>query len=112
MSESTEQILSDYSKSIQNYREALRLSGLTEAMVQLVTSPTPDFNRMLPTDVVDYFNTMKEKIILHFHHIGLSTREISRRIGGSSSPHIGKIIAKHEKPETTATFDEVRILQD
>lgn len=104
----SQDILKSFHTSVENYREALRLSGVSEASAQYLTAPLPNFNRMLPTDIKSYFQMVKEAVILHFSEIGFSHREISRRIGGSSTPAISEIIARHNPPSTTASIEEVK----
>lgn len=85
-------VLENYREMVVNIREALRLAGLPEAMIIRETINLPDLEKLLPEDVVKFYEEVKVMTILFLNNLGFSTREISKRIGGSSKDIVSKIL--------------------
>lgn len=99
MEEKLKQILQEYKKSITNFREALRLAGMPETLILFNTLNLPDLSRMMPDDVVKFYQEIKVMIILYLDGLGFSRREITRRIGGHSTMIVNDILNKY-KPKS------------
>ena len=99
MEERSRQILQEYKKSIINFREALRLAGMSETLILFNTLNLPDLSRMMPDDVVRFYQEVKTMIVLYLDDLGFSRREIARRIGGDSMMVVNTILKKY-KPKS------------
>ena len=78
----------------ENTKEALRQLGLTENLVELHSAIMPNFNKLLPEEILQIFKSLKEYTILYFHNLGLSQREITKRIGGLSLKVVNNTVVK------------------
>jgi hypothetical protein len=54
----------------------------------------PDFKNMSIAEATDLFNQIRHDLILYLSSLGLSQREISRRIGGSSVHAVNNVLNK------------------
>jgi len=109
MEEKLKEILQEYKKSIKNFREALRLAGMPETLILFNTLNLPDLSRMMPDDVVKFYQEVKTMIILYLDDLGFSRREIARRIGGDSMMVVNNIIKKYKPKSDVVSPEEVTI---
>lgn len=110
MEEQIESLLTSYQIAVAEIRNALKNAGLSDREILEKTSNRPDFNNMLPEDVLNYYTELKILVILYLSNsIKLSTREIARRLGGTSYVTIHKILEAYSSPEQVkkATLEEV-----
>lgn len=91
----TKQILESYKEMVQNVQQALRIAGMPEAMIVYHTINLPDLERMMPEQVVNFFSEVKIATILYLSDHGFSTREIERRLGGTSAMTINQILKEY-----------------
>ena len=89
------EILGKYREMVSGIREALRLAGMPETMIVFNTINLPDLKKLLPEDVVKFYNEVKVMTILYLHDIGFSNQEISRRIGGNSNVAVASILKEY-----------------
>jgi hypothetical protein len=103
--EQIRKILTAYQEQTKNIQEALRVAECPDTLVDCYVLSSVltvcDFEKMLPEDVIKLFKDIRTIIILHLYNaIGLSEREIARRIGGSSIHIVRKILEENlQKPE-------------
>lgn len=90
----------------------MQQAGLAPYEIELYLTNIPNFDKMLPEDVMKIYDAMKENVILYLHRVGLSHREISRRLGGPNQSYtVTRILAKHKKEEPV-TMDDVTVPND
>ena len=89
------EILGKYKDMIVNIREALRLAGMPETMIVFNMINLPDLKKLLPEDIVKFYNEVKVMIILYLNEIGFSNQEIARRIGGNSNVAVASILKEY-----------------
>ena len=89
-----------------NSKQAFRELGLNESEVQLRSFVLPDVYKMLPEDIVTFHNYIRRASILALHQLGLSQREISRRIGGSSQRAVSDVLKEELKKAEEGRFNE------
>ena len=110
MEEQIESLLTSYQIAVTEIRNALKNAGLSDREILEKTANRPDFNNMLPEDVLNYYTEIKVLVILYLSKsIKLSTREIARRLGGTSYVTIHKILELYSSPNDIkrVTLDEV-----
>lgn len=96
------EIMGEYRDMIVNIREALRLAGMPETMIIYNTINLPDLKKLLPEDVVKFYNEVKVMTVLYLNDIGFSNSEISRRVGGNSATVVAQIL-KEYRPKAEVT---------
>lgn len=97
MQEKLSQILEIFNQSWVNTKAALKELGLPENLVELHTAKLPDFNKLLPEEVLKIFHDLRSYVVLYFHNRGFAQREIARRLGGSSQRVVFEIIKDFKK---------------
>ena len=110
MNEEIESLLTSYQIAVAEIRQALRQAGLSEREVLQKTITIPNFNDLLPEDVLYLYKEIKVLVILYLRRsLKLSIREIVKRLGGASSATVHKILGVYSSPEQVnrATLDEV-----
>lgn len=107
-----DEILDKYVASTENYREAMRLASVPDALVEVNLTYLPNFKRMIPEDVVKFYHDLREKVILYFYELGFSRRSIGRIVAHDNYYTVVKTIKKHtpkiQGEETTISLDEVK----
>lgn len=107
--EKTQEILTKYKEMVLNIKEALRIAGMPERMITIETMNFPDYDKMIPEDVIKLYREVFRFTILYLHKLGFSYRQITTKLGGNSYVIIQKTIAEMEKKYgiKKATLDEV-----
>jgi len=95
--EKQKEILVKFAEAIKNFQEALRLAGMSETSILYNTINLPDFDKMLPDDVIKFYHQVKEMVVLYFNSLSLSRREIERRLGAHSRVYVKEVIDKQKK---------------
>lgn len=95
MDQQKEKILKAYQESVQNFRQALREAGVPETLILYYTINLPELSKLLPEDVIKFYQEVKTAVVLHFSDLGFSHRETARRIGGHSTLIVGEILKKY-----------------
>lgn len=93
-------VLNNYREMVKNIYEALRLSGMPEHMIVFNMINLPDLSRMLPENVVDFYNEVRTLVVIYLSDRGFSTREITKRVGLNSNTMISDIL-KEYRPKPT-----------
>lgn len=96
------EVLGKYREMVGNIREALRLAGMPETMIIYNTINLPDLKKLLPEDVVKFYNEVKVMTVLYLNDIGFSNSEIARRVGGNSAMVVAQIL-KEYRPKAEVT---------
>lgn len=109
MNEKQQEILNTYGDMISKVHQALRLAGMPDNQIIAEMINLPDLNTLLPEDVTRFYKEVRTSVILHFHSLGFSRREITRRLGGSSYAIVQQTIESFEKGRQPklATQEEV-----
>ena len=89
------EILGKYKDMIVNIREALRLAGMPETMIVFNMINLPDLKKLLPEDIVKFYNEVKVMVVLYLNDIGFSNQETARRIGGHSGAIVTQILKEY-----------------
>lgn len=90
------EIIGKYREMVANVREALRLAGMPEPLIVYNTINLPDLRKLLPEDVVKFYNEVKIMTVLYLNEIGFSNSETSRRIGGNSNVAVASILKEYK----------------
>ena len=78
-------------------KEALSELGMPANMIELNTNFHPDFEKLLPEEVITLFREFRLEMVLYLNRRGFSQREISRRMGGSSQKTVNKVLKESKK---------------
>ena len=95
--EKVKQILEVYKQTVENTKEALRIAQVPESLVIYYTINLPDFNMMIPDDIVKFYQDIRKLVILHLNKIGLSRGEIAKKIGKNQYLLIGEILKQENR---------------
>ena len=98
MNEEIQSLLTSYQIAVAEIRNALRKGGLSEREIILNTINLPEFEKMLPEDVLRLWQELKIMFILYLrNHLKLSLREIETRLKGDSYVSINKLLKEVTK---------------
>lgn len=109
MTEKQEEILETYRQMVSKVHQALKLTDMPDNMIIAEIINLPDLTMLIPEDVMRFYKEVRTTVILHFHNMGFSRREITRRLGGSSYAIVQQTIESYEKGRQPklATQEEV-----
>ena len=79
-----EEILMSYRTYVENTKNALRLLDFPESSILTNTINLPDFDKLIPEDVVKFYRDIRKLVVFHLNRNSMSAKEISRRMGGAS----------------------------
>jgi len=82
--EKIQEIVTTYYEVVDNTKKALTYAGVPQRLHFFYIFMPPDFENMLPEDVVNYYRDFQKAVIIYLWRIGLSQREIARRLRGGS----------------------------
>jgi len=99
----TKELLKEYRTVVEQIKEDLRAAGMSENQIILHTINLPEFERMIPEDTIKLFRDIKKLLIIHLDELGLSTRQIAKRLGGNSHNYVKKILDEHYKEQEDVT---------
>ena len=97
--EKSNQIIQAYREAVAKTEEALRLSGMPDNMIAIWTINFPMFNRLIPEDAIKIYKNIHDGLIIYLHSLGLSYREISRRLGGSGTTAVFETLKRFKEPQ-------------
>lgn len=92
-----QEILQTYNGALQATWSALREAGVPDSLVYVYTFLPISKSGLFPDDMSTLFKSIREDVILHYYRLGLSPREIAKRIGGSSYRIITDVINQFQK---------------
>lgn len=90
------EIASSYKEMTENIKEAFILAGVPAEHAPLYVMNFPEMEKLVPEDVIALYEQFKKAVIYFWKDIGLSNREISRRIGGSSTATVFNVLKERE----------------
>jgi len=76
---------------------ALRELNVPENLIQLNTTFFPEFDKLLPAEVNQFYQDIKKLTIMYYDTNGFSQREISRRLKGESHVAVRKVVKSEQK---------------
>jgi len=94
-----EEILTILEQTRKSAREVLRASEMPQNEIEKVVNPLPDFEKLLPEEVISIYSRIRIEMVLYLHDRGFSQREIAKRMGGSTQPVMHKILKIHRPKE-------------
>lgn len=100
-------LLTSYQIAVIEIKSALIKAGLSERESNWKTLNLPDFQKMLPEDVLNFYKDLRTLVILYLHQLGLSTREIEKRLKGDSYGSVQNILEANKVKSKKATLEEV-----
>ena len=100
-------ILESYGKSLENYREAMRVAGVPEALIEKNVVYLPDYKKMVAEDVLQFYENVKKKTILHFDALGFSRRSIANLLTKDTPHHVKKIVIESTPKSLSVSPEEV-----
>lgn len=77
-------IMQTYVEVVNNTRRALIFAGVPERLTFFYIFIPPQFQTMLPEDVIDFYRDIQKAVIIYLSGMGFSQREIARRLRGGS----------------------------
>lgn len=86
-----------YQNIVRNTREAFILAGIPKGLVFFEMFFPPDFEYMVPEDVVNFYKETRKAVILHLRKLGFTQREIARRLGGGSYHIVHQVLKDQEE---------------
>lgn len=92
-----QEILQAYNGALKSTWEALQTAGVPESLTYVYTFLPVSKSGLFPDDMSILFKSIREDVILFYYKLGLSPREIAKRIGGSSYRIIVDIIKQFDK---------------
>lgn len=99
MNNKVQEILNIYKQTLENTQNALKEADVPDNMIELYLSRLPDFNKLLPEDVVKIFQDFRKAFVIYLDKRGFSQREIARRMGGSSQIMVHQILQEERDKE-------------
>lgn len=106
MEEKIDEIKLAYIEALDTFRKAFKVAEVPDSLIEVYLTNLPSFDKMVPEDVVQIFQDMKTAVIVYLGGLGLSHREIERRLGGTSTFVVHKILK--ERYPKFAQPEEVR----
>lgn len=82
--EQVEKILATYYEVVKNTQRALVFAGVPERLLFFYIFMPPALGSMMLEDTLNFYRDLQKAIIIHMRDMGLSQREIARRLRGGS----------------------------
>lgn len=101
-------ILNTYKDQVKNIREALRLVNMRETDILYHTMNLPDMEKLTIEEISGLYSQIKVMVVLYLNKLGLSNREIARRLGGHTYNLVNKIITDNKGVKKDAESSSVR----
>lgn len=82
--EQVENILKTYYEVVENTKRALVFAGVPERLLFFYIFMPPQLGALMLEDTINFYRDMQKAVVIHMRDMGLSQREIARRLRGGS----------------------------